>query len=99
MACIAPSNDDFESFPTSLLLWQLWQGTIHTFLLPLVPQNKPQDSPHLLPQAELTLPPFPQHTNKDILKRTFATTIILQKRIGFAWNPQPLRPYVQRVFF
>ena len=62
-----------------------------SFLLPLVPQSKPQGSPHLLPQAELTLPPFPQHTNKDNFKvyllheseLQLGKTKILQKKIGF----------------
>ena len=80
MACIATPDDEFKAFPASMLLqilyiWQLWQGIIHSFLLPLVPQSKPQDSPHLIPQAELNLPPFPQHTNKDILKSTFSTSL------------------------
>ena len=39
--------------------------------LVLLPQQASSPgSPHLLPQAELTLPPFHQYTKKDILKCT-----------------------------
>ena len=46
----------------------LRQGTVHSFLLPLVPQSKPQGSSLLIPQAELTLQLFPQHTKKENFK-------------------------------
>ena len=77
MACIATPNDNFKAFPTSLLLQipQIWRGTIQSFLLLLVPQSKPQGSLHLILQAELILPSFRHHTNKDILKRTFSTSL------------------------
>ena len=82
--------------PTSLLLqipwqgwWQLprqlWQRVIHSFFLPLVPQSKPQGSPHLLPWAEVTLLPFPERTNKDILKCTFSNSL----NYNYAWNSNP----------
>ena len=34
-------------------IWQLREGIIHSFPLPLVPQNKPRGSTHLLPPSRL----------------------------------------------
>ena len=36
---------------------------------------------HLLPQTELTLPTFPQHTNKEILKCTYSMSL-KQAKLG-----------------
>ena len=62
-----------------------------SFLLPLIPQRKPQGSPLFLPLAELTLQPFRQHSNKNnyevyLLHESelqLGKTKIFQKKIGF----------------
>ena len=49
-------------------IWHVWQGTIHSFQLSLVPQNKPQDSRHL-PPGWSNSPISPSNTNKEICTR------------------------------
>ena len=50
VTCIATPQMTSKRPPPLLLqipeIWQTWQGTIHSLLLPLVPQREPQGSPH-----------------------------------------------------
>ena len=77
---------------TSLLIqiWQLWWwGTIHSFLLFLVPQDKPlclaihlHPSPALLPDRGYS-PPLPRHTKKYVLKFTLSTSLTSKRDLYF----------------
>ena len=55
---------------------QLWQGTIHSSLLPLVPQSKPQGNP-LLPPGWTNSPTSSSHTNKGICTSVLSPWVCL----------------------
>ena len=77
VACITNLNDDLKVSPHLFTppspINMTTMTRFHTQFPPAVPQSKPHESPHLLAQTELTPLPFPQYTNKDILRCTFST--------------------------
>ena len=111
MACIFTTNDDFKAFPTPLssksLKYDNYVKAPYIVSSYHQSQSKPQSSPHLLPHAELNSPNFPSTHKQRHFKVHFlheselqlGKTMILQKKIDFAWNPQHLRHSVRRMFF
>ena len=60
-------------------IWHVWQSTIHSFHLSLVPQKKPQDSRHL-PPGWNNSPISPSDTSKEICTRVPSLRVWLTTR-------------------